>query len=282
MWKPSRFLPILCSQNIASQICHSFCHGKMTYNFSGVPGGWGGGGQESSGYKFKVSIACKQACLFGILREYLGTLCEVSSRHFICIRFNKPIGAKKNVNKHDSKLHMDIFAADSKISSWLARKLWWKPWFEQMIVAVCGNVLLMLSIELENLVVCPQKILYRASNREGSHGDVLASMCENIGVTFMKSPSLSEHVCHPCTRKIRNLHKTSYLLRYKTQPAKMKQSWKITAMPPEANANCRLLFWCQIKVLPTGKCQEQIVEKFHLPVSLYFQKHKNNMNRMNL
>ena len=49
--------------------------------------------------------------------------------------------------------------------------------------------------------------LYKVSNRDGSRGDVLASKYQNIGVTFMKSPSLSERVCHPCARKIRNLHK---------------------------------------------------------------------------
>ena len=46
--------------------------------------------------------------------------------------------------------------------------------------------------------------LYVASNRDGSRGEVLASMCENIGVTFIKPPSLSERVCLPCGRKIRN------------------------------------------------------------------------------
>ena len=46
--------------------------------------------------------------------------------------------------------------------------------------------------------------LYVASSPDG---EVLASMCENIGVTFIKSPSLSERVCLPCGRKIRNLCK---------------------------------------------------------------------------
>lgn len=32
-------------------------------------------------------------------------------------------------------------------------------------------------------------------------------MCENIGVIFIKSLSLSERVCLPCGRKIRNLCK---------------------------------------------------------------------------
>ena len=53
--------------------------------------------------------------------------------------------------------------------------------------------------------------LYKASNRDGSHGEVLASMCENIGVIFMKSPSLSERVCHRAPAKSEIC--ASYLLR---------------------------------------------------------------------
>ena len=49
--------------------------------------------------------------------------------------------------------------------------------------------------------------LYIASNRDGSRGEVLASMSENIGVVFIKSQSLFERVCLPCARKIRNLCK---------------------------------------------------------------------------
>ena len=44
--------------------------------------------------------------------------------------------------------------------------------------------------------------LYVATNHDGSRGEVLASMRENIGVTFITSPSLSERVCLPCGRKI--------------------------------------------------------------------------------
>ena len=54
--------------------------------------------------------------------------------------------------------------------------------------------------------------LYAASNRDGSRGEVLVSMCENISVTFIKSPSLSERVCFPCGRKIRNLCKLFVVL----------------------------------------------------------------------
>ena len=60
--------------------------------------------------------------------------------------------------------------------------------------------------------------LYKASNRDGSRGEVLASLCENIGVTFMKSPSLSERVCHSCARKIRNLCKLFVEIKKRNQP----------------------------------------------------------------
>ena len=63
--------------------------------------------------------------------------------------------------------------------------------------------------------------LCKASNRDGSRGKVLGSMCENIGVIFIKSKSLSERVCHPCSSKIRNLCKL--FVEIKTQSATIKQ-----------------------------------------------------------
>ena len=32
-------------------------------------------------------------------------------------------------------------------------------------------------------------------------------MCQNIGLTLVNSPSLSERVCNPCALKIRNLRR---------------------------------------------------------------------------
>ena len=49
--------------------------------------------------------------------------------------------------------------------------------------------------------------LFQPSNRDGSRGCVLASMCEKIGIPLVKAPSLSERVCDPCARKIRNVSK---------------------------------------------------------------------------
>ena len=98
-----------------------------------------------------------------------------------------------------------------KLSSWTARKPqrnpWKKKWIKRRIVDECANVPSILSMEKENLVVFPHKILYVASNCDGSRGEVLASMCESIGVTFIQSPILSARVCLPCGRKIRNLCK---------------------------------------------------------------------------
>ena len=49
--------------------------------------------------------------------------------------------------------------------------------------------------------------LFQPSSRDGSRGCVLASMCEKIGIPLVKAPSLSERVCNPCARKIRNVSK---------------------------------------------------------------------------
>jgi len=49
--------------------------------------------------------------------------------------------------------------------------------------------------------------LFQPSNGDGSRGCVLASMCEKIGIPLVKAPSLSEHVCNPCARRIRNVSK---------------------------------------------------------------------------
>ena len=47
--------------------------------------------------------------------------------------------------------------------------------------------------------------LFEVSNRDGSRGQVLATMCENIGIYFVKLSSLSSRVCNSCARKISNL-----------------------------------------------------------------------------
>ena len=85
---------------------------------------------------------------------------------------------------------MKIFAADR---------------IERMTVAECPGVLFTVKYGTGKCGCMFTQNLYKASNCDGSRGEVLASMCENIGVIFMKSPSLSVRVCHPCSRKIRNL-----------------------------------------------------------------------------
>jgi len=47
--------------------------------------------------------------------------------------------------------------------------------------------------------------LFEGSNRDGSWGEVLAAMCELIGIRIIKSTGLSSRVYNPCARKIRNL-----------------------------------------------------------------------------
>ena len=64
----------------------------------------------------------------------------------------------------------------------------------------------------------PTQNLYIASTRNGSRGEVLASISENTGVVFIKSPSLSERVCLPCVRKISYfLPELSRTMAYKTR-----------------------------------------------------------------
>ena len=47
--------------------------------------------------------------------------------------------------------------------------------------------------------------LFTMSNRDGNRGEILAVMCEEVGLPIVKSPSLSSRVCNPCARKIRNM-----------------------------------------------------------------------------
>ena len=82
--------------------------------------------------------------------------------------------------------------------------------------------------------------LYIASNRKGSCGEVLASISENIGVVVIKSPSLSECVCLPCARKIRNLcqlflPELSRTMAYKTRKTVNRLEHK----------QLHFIMWCQ-------------------------------------
>ena len=46
--------------------------------------------------------------------------------------------------------------------------------------------------------------LFKASGRQGSKDVILAKECESIGLPLKRSPRISERVCRPCGRKIRN------------------------------------------------------------------------------
>ena len=127
---------------------------------------------------------------------------------------NYPIGAKQNVNKPDSALHVETFARMVKLSSWTAQKPR-KPVKKKVNQANDCCRMCKCSFNVKYGTGKSGRMtqnLYEASNRDGSPGKVLASMCENIGVTFIKSPSLSERVCLPCGRKIRNLCKLFVVL----------------------------------------------------------------------
>ena len=46
--------------------------------------------------------------------------------------------------------------------------------------------------------------LFSPTSREESPGLILAECCGTIGLPVTKNPNLSERVCTPCSRKIRN------------------------------------------------------------------------------
>ena len=124
---------------------------------------------------------------------------------------NYPIGAKQNVNKHDSALHVETFAEDCQTFFMYRAETPKKPVKKRVNQAndCCRMCKCFFNVKY-GTGKCGRmstQNLYVASNRDGSRGEILASMCENIGVTFIKSPSLSERVCLPCGRKIRNLCK---------------------------------------------------------------------------
>ena len=89
---------------------------------------------------------------------------------------------------------MEIFGPRKSFpgSSWLPRKL--------QVVNTASDCC-RLCRSPGNLV----EFLFKGSNREGSLDDVLALMCQNIGLTLVNLPSLSERMCNPCAQKIRNL-----------------------------------------------------------------------------
>ena len=48
--------------------------------------------------------------------------------------------------------------------------------------------------------------LFKASGRKESKGLILSQAFEIVGLPVQKSPLLSERICRPCGRKIRNVH----------------------------------------------------------------------------
>ena len=57
----------------------------------------------------------------------------------------------------------------------------------KLVFAVFENLPSMLNIEL--------------SNRDGNRGEILAAMCEEVGLPIVKSPSLSSRVCNRVLEK---------------------------------------------------------------------------------
>jgi hypothetical protein len=55
--------------------------------------------------------------------------------------------------------------------------------------------------------------LFKASGRKESKGLVLSQACEIVGLPVQKSPFLSERICRPCGRKVRNVHENFIFLK---------------------------------------------------------------------
>lgn len=51
---------------------------------------------------------------------------------------------------------------------------------------------------------CSTENLFQVSGRKESKGLVLANACQRLGLDVVKSDHLSDRVCRPCGRKIRN------------------------------------------------------------------------------
>ena len=84
--------------------------------------------------------------------------------------------------------------------------------------------------------------LFKASGRKESKGLILSQACEIVGLPVQKSPLLSERICRPCGRKIRNVHENFTFLKDKLDnsesectknrsPARQKRQLPTTVTP---------------------------------------------------
>ena len=100
--------------------------------------------------------------------------------------------------------------------------------------------------------------LFEVSNRDGSRGQVLVTMCENIGIYFVKLSSLSSRVCNSCARKIRNLCRLFEEIRSATNfessvetgssPARIKRQLPTTVSTPDRSPTNRKVSRSSTKV----------------------------------
>lgn len=88
--------------------------------------------------------------------------------------------------------------------------------------------------------------LFKPSQRKESKGLILAVACKIIGIHVFKSPNLSERVCRPCGRKIRNAADNLTFIRERihkenaNSPAREKRTLPTTITPnrkPEAKVS---------------------------------------------
>ena len=91
--------------------------------------------------------------------------------------------------------------------------------------------------------------LFTMSNRDGKRGEILAAMCEEVGLPMVKSPRLSSRVCNPCARKIRNMFRLFKEIKHATEgdievlttssPVRSKRQLPTTVSTPDRSPSNR-------------------------------------------
>ena len=66
--------------------------------------------------------------------------------------------------------------------------------------------------------------LFKPSERKESKGLLLSRACEIVGLPVQKSPLLSERICRPCGRKIRNVYENFTFLKDNLSKLSFKKS----------------------------------------------------------
>ena len=86
--------------------------------------------------------------------------------------------------------------------------------------------------------------LFKASKRKDTYGQILADICRVVGIEVVENSLVSDRVCNPCARKIRNLGTLYKLIQSlmgaecKTQQQTTRPSKRLLDTPP-GSSPCR-------------------------------------------